>query len=80
MKKKEIEIPASAVDSSPIAGTMGSNSLFTRREMLGITGVAGLSAATSIVPDAIAQTAQNGLVSPVSPATGGSRLHMRTGS
>jgi len=58
MKKKEIEIPASAADSSPITGTMGSNSLFTRREMLGLTGMAGLSAATGIVPDAIAQTAQ----------------------
>jgi len=58
MKKKEIEIPASAADSSPITGTMGSNSLFTRREMLGLTGMAGLSAATGIVPDAIAQTPQ----------------------
>jgi hypothetical protein len=58
MKNKEIEVPASAADSSPITGTMGSNPLFTRRGMLGIAGMAGLSAATSIVPDAIAQTTQ----------------------
>ena len=58
MKKKEIEVAASAVDSSPITGTMESNSLSTRREMLGITGMAGLAALTSIVPDAVAQTAQ----------------------
>ena len=54
MKKKEIESPASAVDSSPITGTMGSNSLFTRREMLGVAGMAGLAAG----PDAVAQTAR----------------------
>ncbi len=37
MKKEEVEVAASAADSSPITGTMESNSLFTRREMLGIT-------------------------------------------
>src|SRR4051794_33912879 len=35
MKKKEIEVAASAADSSPITRTMDSNSLSTRREMLG---------------------------------------------
>src|SRR5919202_649397 len=54
MKKKEIEVAASAADSSPITGTMESNSLLTRREMLGIAGMAGLAA----VPDAVAQTAR----------------------
>jgi hypothetical protein len=58
MKKKEIEIAASAADSFQITGTMESNSLFTRREMLGITGTAALAAVTAIVPDAVAQTAQ----------------------
>src|SRR3954470_4284971 len=59
MKKKEIEVAASAVDSSPITGTMESNSLFARRKMLGLTGMAGLAAMTSIVPEAGAQTARN---------------------
>ncbi len=61
MKEKQIEIAARAADSSPITETMESNSLFTRREMLGITGMAGLAgmtALTGIVPDAVAQTAQ----------------------
>jgi hypothetical protein len=58
MKKKQLEIAARAADSSPITETMESNSLFTRREMLGITGMAGLAALTGIVPDAVAQTAQ----------------------
>ncbi len=55
MNKNQIEDAASA-DSSPISETMESNSLLTRREMLGITGMAGLAAFTGIVPDAVAQT------------------------
>ncbi len=43
VKKKQIEIAARAADSSPITETMESNSLFTRREMLGITGMAGMA-------------------------------------
>jgi hypothetical protein len=58
MKKKQLEIAARAADSAPITETMESNSLFTRREMLGITGMAGLAALTGIAPDAVAQTAQ----------------------
>ena len=58
MKKKQSEIAARAADSSPITETMEPNSLFTRREMLGITGMAGLAALTGIVPDAVAQTTQ----------------------
>ena len=80
MKKKEIEVAASAADSSPITGTMESNSLFTRREMLGIAGMAGLAALTGIALMLLRRLRENGLVSPVSSATGVSRLHMRTGS
>src|SRR6201986_5203817 len=58
MKKKQIEIAARAADSSPVTKTMESHCLFTRREMLGITGMAGLAALTGIAPDAVAQTAQ----------------------
>ena len=61
MKKKQIEIATRTADSSPITETMESNSLFTRREMLGITGLAGmagLTALTGIGPDVFAQTAQ----------------------
>ncbi len=58
MKKKQIEIAARAADSSPVAETMESHSLLTRREMLEITSMAGLAALTGIVPVAVAQTAQ----------------------
>ncbi len=58
MREQQIEIAARAADSSPIAETMESNSLLTRREMLGITAMAGLAALTGIAPDAVAQTAQ----------------------
>ena len=58
MKKKQLEIAARAADSSPITETMESNALFTRREMLGITSMAGMAALTGIAPDAVAQTAQ----------------------
>jgi hypothetical protein len=61
MKKKQIEIAARAADSSPITETRESNSLFTRREMLGmagLAGMAGLTALTGMVPAAVAQTAQ----------------------
>jgi hypothetical protein len=43
MKKKELEVAADAADASPNTETMESNSLFTRREMLGMTGMAGLA-------------------------------------
>src|SRR6202451_3635742 len=58
MREKQIEIAASAANSSPITETMESNSLLTRREMVGITAMAGLAALTGIVPNAVAQTAQ----------------------
>ena len=57
MKEKQIDMAARAADSSPITETMESNSLFTRREMLGLTGMAGLAALTGIVPAGVAQTA-----------------------
>jgi hypothetical protein len=58
MKKNQIEIVPKAAASSPITGMMKSNSLFTRREMLELTGVAVLATFTGIAPDAVAQTAQ----------------------
>src|ERR1700688_3037474 len=73
MKKEQIEIAAKAAGSFPITEPMESNSLFTRREMLGLTGMAGIAAfvrvsppagmagmaaLTGIAPDAVAQTAQ----------------------
>ena len=56
MMKKEPEDVVKAADSLRIAEMSESTSLFTRREMLGMTGMAGLTAFTGIVPDAIAQT------------------------
>jgi len=58
MKKNLPEITASVASSSPIAETMEPNSLFTRREMLGLTAMAGMAAITGIAPEAAAQTAQ----------------------
>jgi hypothetical protein len=66
MKEKQIQIAAKAADSSPITETpiaesSPSNSLFTRREMLGLTtmaGMAGLTALSGLAPSAVAQTPQ----------------------
>jgi hypothetical protein len=58
MKKNQIGIVPEAAASSPIAGTMKPNSVVTRREMLELTGVAGVTAFTGVGPDAVAQTAQ----------------------
>ena len=57
MKKRQIEMAASAADSFPITETVESNSLYTRREMLGMAGMAGLTSFTGMVPDAVAQIA-----------------------
>ena len=57
-KKNQIGIAPKAAASSPIIGTMKSTSLFTRREMLELTGVAGLATFTGAATDAAAQTAQ----------------------
>ena len=58
MAKKQTEIAGRATDSFPITETMESNPLFTRREMLGITGMAGLAALTGIAAGAVPQTAE----------------------
>ena len=57
MKKHPIEVAAATGESSPTAETMESNARLTRREMLGLTGLAGMAAFTGITPDAVAQTA-----------------------
>ena len=81
MAKKQTEIAARATDSFPITELMESNPLFTRREMLGITGMAGLAAlagsAAGAVPQTAAKTASYRLSS---SAIGVLRDHMRTGS
>src|SRR3954453_4182805 len=58
MKKNQIGIVPEAAASSPVTGVITSNSLFTRREMLELPGVAGLATFTGIAPDAAAQPAQ----------------------
>ena len=58
MKERQIEMAASAADSSPITETTESNSLLTRREMLGMAGMAGLAGLATfsgLVPEAVAQ-------------------------
>jgi hypothetical protein len=58
MKQRQTDIAAAAADSSTVAETMEPNALWTRREMLGITGMAGVAALTGIAPAAVSQTAQ----------------------
>ena len=58
MAKTHTDIAAKATDSFPITEPMEANPLFTRREMLGITGMAGLAALTGIAAGAVSQTAQ----------------------
>ena len=58
MAKKQAGIANKAADSFSITETMASNPLFTRREMLGITGIAGLAALTGIAAGAVPQTEQ----------------------
>lgn len=58
MAKKQTEISASETDSFPITELMEANPLFTRRQMLGVTGMAGLAALTGIASGAVAQTQQ----------------------
>lgn len=56
MANKQQEITV-AKDSFPISEIMESNPLFTRREMLGMAGMAGIMALTSNASGAFAQTA-----------------------
>src|SRR5690554_2240830 len=51
MAKKQTEIATSAKGS-----IMEANPIFSRRKMLGITGMAGLAALTGISADAVAHT------------------------
>ncbi|HTH52619.1 MAG TPA: hypothetical protein VL495_01630 [Edaphobacter sp.] len=55
MKNMQIADAAGAADSSSMTE---SNTLLTRREMLGLTGMAGMAALTGVAPAAVAQTAQ----------------------
>jgi hypothetical protein len=58
VKKTQIEIAARPEDSSPISETMGSHSLFTRREMLAMTGMAGLAGLTALTGTAAGEVPQ----------------------
>ncbi len=58
MAKKPTEIVAQEADSFQINKIIESNPSFTRREILGITGMAGLAALTGISTDAVGQTQQ----------------------
>lgn len=58
MENKQTENAATATDSFPITEIIEPNLLFTRRQMLGITGMAGLAALTGIAAGPVAQTTQ----------------------
>lgn len=56
MTKKQTDIDGRAADSSSVNETMKSGPILNRREMLGITGLAGLAALTDIAGGAVPQT------------------------
>lgn len=58
MAKKQTEIATGAAESFPITEIMEANPHFTRRQMLGITGIAGLTALTGLSNTAFGKTAQ----------------------
>ncbi len=58
MAKKQTEIAARAAYSFPVTEIMESNARFTRREMLGITGMAGLSALVGTTASAVPRIAE----------------------
>ena len=58
MVNKQTEIAATATDSFPITEMIESNPLFTRRQMLEITGMAGLTALAGNAAAAFPQTQQ----------------------
>jgi hypothetical protein len=58
MAKKQSKIATGAADSFPITEIMDANPHFTRRQMLGITGIAGLTALTGLSTSAFGKTAQ----------------------
>ena len=58
MEKTGLEVSAKAVGSSASCETVDSGSLLTRREMLGMAGMAGLTAWAGIGPEVAAQTVQ----------------------
>ncbi len=61
LKEKQIETAARAANSSPITGNVEPNSVFTRREMLGLAsmaGMAGLTGLAGLPREAVAQTGQ----------------------
>jgi hypothetical protein len=58
MKSKQTEIAVRAKDSCQITETAASHSLFTRREMLGMVGMAGVAALTNTALGEVPQTQQ----------------------
>lgn len=58
MAKKTVGITTGESDSFPIHEIMDVNPNFTRRQMLGITGIAGITALTGISTNTFAQTQQ----------------------
>ncbi|MDA0196792.1 MAG: hypothetical protein O2887_17165 [Bacteroidetes bacterium] len=58
MAKKQPEIIARVTDSFPTTETIEQNLLFTRREMLGMAGAAGLTALMGVASGAVPQLAQ----------------------
>src|SRR6185295_9331573 len=58
MAEKQTEIESKVADLFPINEIIESNSMFTRREMLGIAGMAGLTALVGSAAGEVPQTSQ----------------------
>ena len=58
MDNEQTDIEVTAADSFPFTKTMELNSLLTRRQMLGITGMAGLATLTGMAANAAPEPAQ----------------------
>src|SRR6476646_5100763 len=58
MAEKQTEIESKVADLFPINEIIESNSMFTRREMLGLAGMAGLTALANSAAGVVPQTSQ----------------------
>ena len=75
MTNKKAEIASGTATPSSTTETMESNALFTRREMVGITGIAGLAALTDMATGAVSQAATRPRIACLVSYWGATRSH-----
>jgi hypothetical protein len=79
MAKKKAEIATGAADSFQMTEIIEANPYFTRRQMLGITGLAGITALTAFQTQLLGRQLRQGPASPFWPAIGLLQDRMPTG-